>query len=205
MNKIIAAFAVALCMTAFVTAYSDNVQTDLQSNMIRLHIIANSDSDEDQNVKLMVRDAVLKETGSKLADEDKEICKDNIVCNLDAVKEIADRVLAENGFDYASYVQYGKFAFPERTYKSMILPAGDYYGVRIVLGEGKGHNWWCVMYPPLCFREGQEVQLSKESEKILREKLDKDTYDIITKKDDKVVVKFKIVELIQNIKQKMRK
>lgn len=205
MNKIIAAFAVALCMTAFVTAYSDNVQTDLQSNMIRLHIIANSDSDEDQNVKLMVRDAVLKETGSKLADEDKEICKDNIVCNLDAVKEIADRVLAENGFDYASYVQYGKFAFPEKTYKSMILPAGDYYGVRIVLGEGKGHNWWCVMYPPLCFREGQEVQLSKESEKILREKLDKDTYDIITKKDDKVVVKFKIVELIQNIKQKMRK
>lgn len=205
MNKIIAAFAVALCMTAFVTAYSDNVQTDLQSNMIRLHIIANSDSDEDQNVKLMVRDAVLKETGSKLADEDKEICKDNIVCNLDAVKEIADRVLAENGFDYASYVQYGKFAFPEKTYKSMILPAGDYYGVRIVLGEGKGHNWWCVMYPPLCFREGQEVQLSKESEKILREKLDKDTYDIITKKDDKVVVKLKIVELIQNIKQKMRK
>lgn len=205
MNKIIAAFAVALCMTAFVTAYSDNVQTDLQSNMIRLHIIANSDSDEDQNVKLMVRDAVLKETGSKLTDEDKEICKDNIVCNLDAVKEIADRVLAENGFDYASYVQYGKFAFPEKTYKSMILPAGDYYGVRIVLGEGKGHNWWCVMYPPLCFREGQEVQLSKESEKILREKLDKDTYDIITKKDDKVVVKFKIVELIQNIKQKMRK
>lgn len=205
MNKIIAAFAVALCMTAFVTAYSDNVQTDLQSNMIRLHIIANSDSDEDQNVKLMVRDAVLKETGSKLADEDKEICKDNIVCNLDEVKEIADRVLAENGFDYASYVQYGKFAFPEKTYKSMILPAGDYYGVRIVLGEGKGHNWWCVMYPPLCFREGQEVQLSKESEKILREKLDKDTYDIITKKDDKVVVKFKIVELIQNIKQKMRK
>lgn len=205
MNKIIAAFAVALCMTAFVTAYSDNVQTDLQSNMIRLHIIANSDSDEDQNVKLMVRDAVLKETGSKLADENKEICKDNIVCNLDEVKEIADRVLAENGFDYASYVQYGKFAFPEKTYKSMILPAGDYYGVRIVLGEGKGHNWWCVMYPPLCFREGQEVQLSKESEKILREKLDKDTYDIITKKDDKVVVKFKIVELIQNIKQKMRK
>lgn len=205
MNKIIAAFAVALCMTAFVTAYSDNVQTDLQSNMIRLHIIANSDSDEDQNVKLMVRDAVLKEAGSKLADENKEICKDNIVCNLDEVKEIADRVLAENGFDYASYVQYGKFAFPEKTYKSMILPAGDYYGVRIVLGEGKGHNWWCVMYPPLCFREGQEVQLSKESEKILREKLDKDTYDIITKKDDKVVVKFKIVELIQNIKQKMRK
>lgn len=205
MNKIIAAFAVALCMTAFVTAYSDNVQTDLQSNMIRLHIIANSDSDEDQNVKLMVRDAVLKETGSKLTDGDKEICKDNIVRNLDAVKEIADRVLAENGFDYASYVQYGKFAFPEKTYKSMILPAGDYYGVRIVLGEGKGHNWWCVMYPPLCFREGQEVQLSKESEKILREKLDKDTYDIITKKDDKVVVKFKIVELIQNIKQKMRK
>ena len=205
MNKIIAAFAVALCMTAFVTAYSDNVQTDFQSNMIRLHIIANSDSDEDQAVKLKVRDAVLKETGSKIADSDEEICKDNIANNLDEVKKIADRVLEENGFDYKSYAQYGKFPFPEKSYKSMTLPAGDYYGVRIVLGEGNGHNWWCVMYPPLCFKEGKEAQLSRESEKILREKLDKDTYDIITKKDDKVVVKFKIVEFVQSIKQKMRR
>ena len=63
----------------------------------------------------------------------------------------------------------GKFRIP-KTYKSMILPAGEYYGVRIVLGSGEGHNWWCVMYPPLCFKEGEEVRLSKESEKILREK-----------------------------------
>ena len=72
-----------------------------------------------------------------------------------------------------------------------------------MLGSGEGHNWWCVMYPPLCFNEGEEVSLSRESEKILREKLDADTYDIITKKNNEVVVKFKVVELVQEIKQKL--
>ena len=76
--------------------------------------------------------------------------------------------------------------------------------MRIVLGSGEGHNWWCVMYPPLCFKEGEEVTLSRESEKILRENLDADTYDIITQKNNEVVVKFKVVEIVQEIKQKIR-
>lgn len=203
MNKIIAAFAIALCMTSVITSYSDNVQADLQSNMIRLHIIANSDEDNDQEVKLKVRDAILEDIGNKLSSEEEETCRENIINNIDALEETANRVLAENGFDYTAHVEYGKFAFPKKSYKSMTLPAGDYYGVRVMLGNGGGHNWWCVMYPPLCFQDGQEVTLSKESEKILRETLDEDTYDIITNKSDKVVVKFKVVEFIQFIKKKI--
>ncbi len=203
MNKIIAVFLVALCMTVCVTAYSDGVQADLQNNLIRLHIIADSDDDNDQAVKLKVRDAILKNVGDRLSKTDKNECRDEIINDLSEFEDIANDVLRENGFSYTAHAEYGKFEFPEKTYKSMVLPAGEYYGVRIVLGSGEGHNWWCVMYPPLCFKEGEEVRLSKESEKILREKLDKDTYDIITKNDKEVVVKFKLVEIVQEIKQKI--
>ena len=189
MNKIIAVFLVALCMTVCVTAYSDGVQADLQDNLIRLHIIADSDDDNDQAVKLKVRDAILKNVGDRLSKTDKNECRDEIINDLNEFEDIANDVLRENGFSYTAHAEYGKFEFPEKTYKSMILPAG--------------HNWWCVMYPPLCFKEGEEVRLSKESEKILREKLDKDTYDIITKNDKEVVVKFKLVEIVQEIKQKI--
>lgn len=205
MNKIIGALALAMCMTMAVTAYSDSVQGDLQDNLIRLHIIADSDSEADQSVKLKVRDEILKSVGEKMSVSDKDECKTEIIENLDEVEEIADRVLKENGFDYTSHAEYGKFYFPEKTYKSMTLPAGEYYGVRVVLGSGEGHNWWCVMYPPLCFKEGEEVTLSRESEKILREKLDSDTYEIITQKNNEVVVKFKIVQVVQEIKEKISK
>jgi stage II sporulation protein R len=200
MNKIIGAFALALCISAAASSYSDAVQTDLRDNLVRLHIIANSDSDEDQSVKLKVRDAILDAQRNQ---SDSNAENANTEPNLNEAEKIANAVLRENGFDYTARAEYGKFSFPEKTYKSMTLPAGDYYGVRIILGSGSGHNWWCVMYPPLCFREGEETVLSSESEKILREKLDADTYDIITKKDNEIIVKFKVVEIVQEIKQKI--
>lgn len=202
MNRIIGAFALALCISAAAAAYSDNVQADLRDNLVRLHIIADSDDEADQSVKLRVRDAILEEAGEIMLTEGNE-GGSAVINNLDKIESIANDVLEENGFNYSACAEYGKFAFPEKEYKSMTLPAGDYYGVRVVLGSGQGHNWWCVMYPPLCFREGQEVTLSRESEKMLREKLDADTYDIITKKNNEVVVKFRVVELVQEIKQKI--
>ena len=137
MNKIIAVFLVALCMTVCVTAYSDGVQSDLQDNLIRLHIIADSDDDNDQAVKLKVRDAILKNVGDRLSTTDKNECRDEIINDLNEFEDIANDVLRENGFSYTAHAEYGKFEFPEKTYKSMILPAGEYYGVRIVLGSGE--------------------------------------------------------------------
>ena len=198
MNKIIAAFTAALCITFIATGYSERVQADLQDNLIRLHIIADSDNDADQEIKLKVRDRVLKYISEKI-DTSGDDCRDEIVNNLDEIEKIADNTLEENGFQYKSHAEYGKFEFPQKSYKSMTLPAGEYYGVRIVLGGGGGHNWWCVMYPPVCINENGEAGLGSESEKILREKLDADTYDIVTGKNDNVVVKFKLVELIQKI------
>ncbi len=204
MNKIIAAFAAALCMTLAVTAYSESVQENLQSNMIRLHIIANSDSDTDQAVKLKVRDEILKAAREYISGNGEEDSRESIINNLAELEDTANKVLSENGFSYTAQGEYGKFYFPKKTYKSMTLPEGEYYGVRIVLGNGEGHNWWCVMYPPLCITDNGEAELSGESERILRENLDSGAYDIITGKDGKTVVKFKIVELVQKIKNKLK-
>lgn len=196
MNKIIAAFAAALIITTAAVSYSDSVQTDLQDNLIRLHIIADSDDEDDQNVKLKVRDAVLADVRSRLSNGAN---RTDIINELDNIEETALRTLSENGFEYGARAEYGKFEFPRKTYKSMTLPSGEYYGLRVVLGSGQGHNWWCVMYPPLCFSEGGEASLSHQSEDLLKESLGENTYDVITSSDE-TVVKLKIVELAQQLK-----
>lgn len=201
MNKIISAVFISLMLSLVITAYSENVQTDLQDNLIRLHIIANSDSDKDQAVKLEVRNAVLNE----IRNSSENISREEIIKNLDTIEKIAKDTLKQNGFSYDVQAVYGKFDFPKKEYKNMTLPAGEYYGVRIILGNGEGHNWWCVMYPPLCVSNDTTVTLDKESEEILKATLKSETYDIITKSDKDVVIKFKAVEFIQELKQKIKK
>lgn len=204
MNKLIMAMAAAIVGTLALTAYSDGVQSDLQSNLIRLHIIANSDSEEDQSIKLTIRDAVLKEEGENLASQNERECIRSVKERLPQIERLADRVLQENGFRYTAHAVYGKFDFPKKEYKNMTLPSGKYYGVRIILGEGAGHNWWCVMYPPLCMMNDTDAVLSEKSERILKENLKPETYDIITGNDGTTEIKFKIVEAIQELRQKLK-
>ncbi len=199
MKKIIYALCISLFLSAAVTAYSDGIQEDLQKNLVRLHIIANSDSDADQEVKLKVRNAVLASMDERLKNESRS----EIIGNLDEAEKIANDVLRENGFKYTARAVYGKFDFPKKQYKNMTLPAGEYYGVRIILGEGEWHNWWCVMYPPLCVAN-DSPSLDGNSKEILKSSLKDETYDVITGSDKEVVVKFKAVELVQELRQKLR-
>ncbi|MCD8390353.1 MAG: stage II sporulation protein R [Firmicutes bacterium] len=185
MNKIIYAFAAAMVMCLAMTVYSKGVAEDLKSNVVRLHIIANSDSEEDQAVKLKVRDAVLENVRKTGKSDD-----------LAAVKSIADEVLKENGFTYAAEVKTGLFYFPEKSYKDTVFPCGEYNAVRIVLGSGEGQNWWCVMYPPLCFDESVDGAMSDGGLEQLKEALDDETYELVTEKPK---IKFKIVEAINNL------
>lgn len=200
MKKIFYALFISLMVSMAVTAYSDGVQEDLQSNLVRLHIIANSDSNEDQAVKLKVRDAVLAETEKELEINTKE----EIVKNLDKFEKIANEVLAENGFPYTAHAVYGKFDFPKKEYKNITLPAGEYYGVRLILGEGEGHNWWCVMYPPLCVADDSSMEMDGKSQELLKQSLDEETYEVVTGEKSDITVKFKAVELIQELKQKIK-
>lgn len=120
----------------------------------RLHVIANSDSDEDQAVKLKVRDAVLKATKSDMQQcKNARDAQEYIEDNLEIIEKTANKTLTENGFVYSAAAQAGTFAFPEKTYGNVTYPKGDYQALKITLGEGEGSNWWCVMFPPLCLTE----------------------------------------------------
>ena len=116
-----------------------------EMNLIRLHVIANSDSEYDQYVKLKVRDSVLA-VSNALSPED-------IPYSLNFIEDAAKTALASHGSNPSAKVQFGKFDFPTKSYGNITLPAGEYTAVRVIIGNGEGQNWWCVMYPPLCFTD----------------------------------------------------
>lgn len=185
MNKIIYAFLVSLILCFASVVYAKGTQKDLQENVVRLHIIANSDSVEDQTIKLKVRDAILVE----VRENGGEISKEKFI-------KTSNKILESGGFSYKSEIEFGFFSFPQKRYKDLVFPAGEYKGMRVILGEGKGQNWWCVMNPPLCFTENTEGQMSDNGKEEMKERLDSETYDIIT---DKKKIKFKIVEIVNTI------
>ena len=120
--------------------------------LIRFHVVANSDSEEDQALKRAVRDAILKEVSPRLAashslEESREI----LTGLRPEMEKIGQKVIESWGKDYSVKSDYGKFIFPTKSYGSLVLPAGEYEAVRVLIGEGKGSNWWCVLFPPLCF------------------------------------------------------
>ena len=123
----------------------------LQENVLRLHILAASDSAEDQALKLEVRDALLAHSEEWFADCDSlPEMRDAVKAHSDAIRSVAQDTLQERGCTDPVSVQIVRMAFPVREYETITMPAGTYTALRILIGEGAGHNWWCVMYPPLC-------------------------------------------------------
>lgn len=185
LRKLAAALLCALIFTSGLTAYSDSIGEELSEGIVRLHIIANSDSDIDQGVKIKVRDAVL----SKMAElEGKEEAKDH----LEEFEAIANEVLKENGFSYTASAEYGNFEFPTKYYDNFALPKGNYDAVRIKLGAARGRNWWCVLFPPLCYVDAA----TEDADELLKETFG-DNYDLVKAGEGRlpVKIKFKIAEL----------
>lgn len=124
------------------------------SNLIRLHVVANSDRQLDQEVKLRVRDEILRYLEPSLVSvHSKDEARSIVERNSRAITEVAARVLAEEGLSYPVQVNLGNYRFPKRDYRGFTLPEGDYDALQVVLGEGRGQNWWCVLFPPLCFSD----------------------------------------------------
>jgi len=170
--------AVFLLLPIFLISPAQGESLDI----VRLHIIAQSDDAYDQYIKLRVRDAVLNVANSLSINED---ASEKIEKNLSLIEDAAKVVLASYGVDYSAHAQFGEFDFPTKTYGNVTLPAGKYTAVRIVLGNGSGQNWWCVMYPPLCFTGETTANFDKE------------TVDLITKSGSpQFKIKFKILELL---------
>ena len=191
-----------LCYT-FICAfsYAASVSSDIQDSVFRLHILANSDSEEDQNLKLLVRDNVLsymKEISSDVSSKDEIISI--MEENLDEFKDIATNTIRNSGYDYDVNLSIGRFDFPTKTYGDISLPAGIYDALRIEIGEAKGHNWWCVMFPTLCFVDVSSGSLDEDSKEVLESNLNQEEYDLISEDNFGINLKFKIVEFFENIK-----
>ncbi len=191
MKKFITLLAVSTLMLFLLVGYSTSVNSNLAQNIVRLHVLANSDTKEDQELKLKVRDAILSHSQANFTK------KEDVASELESYKEIARKVILENGYDYAVEVEYGNFKFPTKDYKNMRLPAGNYDAVRVKIGKAQGQNWWCVMFPPLCFVDGTTDTTYAEEK--LRSSLDKESLEIISAKAENGVlpfeIKFKIVEV----------
>ena len=186
--------------------YSVNVNADLSEGIMRLHIIANSDSEYDQWVKIQVRDAVLAKidpllNGSTSQTESKQILMDNRLL----IENTAREKMQEINYDKPVRAEFGNYYFPIKQYGNVTLPSGDYDACRIVIGDGSGQNWWCVMFPPLCFAEDMKGTLDDENLSVLKNTLTEDEYNMITNDEDcEFVVRFKIVDTFQKLKQKIK-
>ncbi|MFO7153674.1 MAG: stage II sporulation protein R [Caldicoprobacter oshimai] len=123
-----------------------------QKQYIRFHVVANSDSPEDQALKLRVRDRLLERFGREFANIDSiETGREKIKDSIDEIERIAFLEIKRSGKSYPVQVQFGRFPFPTKAYGHLVLPAGEYEALKVVIGKGEGSNWWCVMFPPLCF------------------------------------------------------
>ena len=181
---------------------------DVKDSLIRFHVIANSDSDEDQQLKLKVKNKVIEYlypylSESKSLDDSRQIIKDN----MDEVKMLAEEVIREEGYNYKVNIQLSRENFPDKSYGNIVLPQGNYEAFRIIIGEGEGRNWWCVMFPPLCFVDESkaEVEYDKVENRIKDQQdneennLEEDKKDSDNGDKDNIVIKFKLAEVIQNL------
>lgn len=189
--------ALLICFVLNISSFSEECR-NIRSKMLRMHVIANSDSDIDQELKLKVRDAVLAEgkeifDGSVTADD----AKSKILPETERLRKAALRVIENEGFSYDVKITVGNEYFNTRTYdNSVTLPAGYYTAVKVIIGEGKGHNWWCVMFPPMCLPAA-----SKECE--ISDVLEKEEVQIV-EGGSKYKFKFKIVEIYEKISEKLK-
>ena len=177
---------------------------DYKDKLIRFHVIANSDSDKDQKLKLKVRDEVISYLQPKLENSNSIEESEKIIKNeYKTLENISKKVISKNGYNYIVKVGLEYSNFPAKQYSSVVLPAGKYKALRIIIGEGKGKNWWCVMFPPLCFIDDQNGIIDEKTDKKLKEVLTEEEYDLIMAKNKREVknleFKFKITEVFQNI------
>ncbi len=199
MKKVVLAICIGFFAAASIVSFAARTETALAHGIIRLHVRANSNSEEDQSLKLKVRDRILSESKAMAQNiSDTESAQNVIIQNLDHLQAAAQNEIAKNGYDYPVNIRFGKSDFPTRIYGDMTLPAGAYEALIVEIGSGKGENWWCVMFPPLCFTEETFAGATEDTEEILIQNLGSDTYSMV--KNDKIQIKFKIYELIQAIR-----
>ena len=200
-----------LCLTCLLLAFLFTMAGQRQSDeamaariapeILRFHVLANSDSDEDQQLKLRVRTLLLDSIYEKLGENASlDDTKEYVLANKDSLEQEAEDYMKAEGYDYPAHMEVTECYFPTKTYGDMVFPCGTYDAVRVEIGKGKGHNWWCVLYPPLCFVDSTYAVVPDSSLEILRESLDAADYQALLKKQPEVHIRIrsKFLELLEN-------
>jgi stage II sporulation protein R len=192
-----AAIILILITTIISTAAFSTRCDEVRTNVLRLHILANSDSEADQALKLIIRDKLLTEgadvfDGSVTADN----AADKIAEASERLKAVAEQTAKENGFDYEVKIEVTEEYFDTRSYENVTLPAGRYKAVKVIIGEGAGKNWWCVMFPPLCLPAAEE----NDERDVKIDAILTDSGVRLIESNPKFEVRFKIVEIYEKIK-----
>lgn len=200
-----------LCLTCLLLAFLFTMAGQRQSDeamaariapeILRFHVMANSDSDEDQQLKLRVRTLLLDSIYEKLGENASlDDTKEYVLANKDSLEQEAEDYMKAEGYDYPAHMEVTECYFPSKTYGDMVFPCGTYDAVRVEIGKGKGHNWWCVLYPPLCFVDSTYAVVPDSSREILRESLDAADYQALLKKQPEVHIRIrsKFLELLEN-------
>ena len=174
-------------------------QQALADRVVRLHILANSDSEEDQALKLQVRDRVLDRAAEILTESaDRAAAEHALRAALPELESLAADEIALRGYDYPVTAELADTAFPTREYDGFALPAGRYLALRLVIGAGEGHNWWCVVFPPLCTAVSSDL-----AQTAMAAGLTEDDVQLITESESGYVLKFKSIELWESLRARL--
>ena len=196
---IILSFLLFIYTSICAISYAQNISNDIADSVFRLHVIANSDSKEDQDLKYIVRDDLLSYMNEICSNcKTKQEAIDIVTENKDKFEEIAKSTIKERGFSYDVRINIGNFEFPTKNYGDISLPAGLYDALHVEIGEAKGQNWWCVMFPPLCFVDVTSGIVPEESKEVMEENLSEEEFALVSdSSNDELQFKFKLIEFFQ--------
>lgn len=195
---------ILLCLFILISAisYVNAVSTNIANSVFRLHVIANSDSKEDQELKYKVRDKIIKYMNSIAQNcTSKQEVIQLVNEHRQDFQSIAKQVIHDNGYNYNVNIDIGKSDFPTKNYGDISFPAGTYDSLKIKIGESNGQNWWCVMFPPLCFVDVTSGVVPEQSKSMMQDNLTEEEYNIISdQKSPDIKVKFSLIEMFQSMK-----
>jgi len=200
-NKLFAIITIFILVFFIFLNLGQPQNNNLNEKLIRFHVLANSDLEEDQELKIKIKNSVLEYIYPKLSNSHNiNKSREILIDNINEIEDIAKTVILENGYNYDLKLELTHDNFPVKTYGNITFPQGNYEAFRIIIGEGKGKNWWCVMFPPLCFVDVTKGEVAyEETEKIMETYLQEDDIEEDLIDNDKIEFKFKIVEVIKHI------
>ena len=200
-KKILICTIIILALSILAGLLPVHGESEIYDTVVRLHVVANSDSEEDQALKLKVRDAIISVTGEAVKDcrsQSEAIAAIGAV--MDDIESAARGVIEREGYDYDVVVEIGEEYYPTRTYESCAFPEGEYVSLRVLIGDAVGQNWWCCLFPPLCLSAATPEDEQDNEEAFISVGLSSEQYKVITETDTpKYRARFKILEVFSKL------